>query len=334
MLSYIAVFGAKCRVLSLASLFLFLSFSPLSQAASRSEAGVYPSANDLLNRLVNAVRSSSYQGRFTYEHSGKLELLEVSHAIINGVEYERVNRLNGERQQLVKSGREASCESLGSIVFKGGSLPLPDGFNTQLNKFYQARVLRSERIAGRETWVLELRPKDQHRHIQVISIDKDGGLPLRVLVVSLKGAVLERLHFVSLDLDKQFSLADFKTDATVNRLDGNNGCQATIVEAQSPWRPAWIPAGFMLSHYHYSEIDGHMETYTDGVASFSIFVSPSAATKDGQALASSVFAVKRGATIIVSSSLNSDVAINVTVLGELPRSALSKILSSVRPQRS
>lgn len=334
MLSYIVFFGARCRALSLIFLFLFLSFSPLSLAVSNSDnAGVYPSASDLLNRLTNAVRSSNYQGRFTYEHSGKLELLEVSHAIIDGVEYESVNRLNGERQLFVKSGREESCESLGSIVFKGGSLPLPDGFDTQLSKFYQSRVLRSERIAGRETWVLELRPKDQHRNIQVISIDKDGGLPLRVLVISLKGEVLERLHFVSLDLDKQFSLADFTTDRVVKRLAGK-GCQKAITEAQSPWRPAWIPAGFLLSHYDYSEADGHMETYTDGVVSFSVFVRPNSVAKNGQIMASSAFAVKRGATVVVSSSLNGDPAISVTVLGELPGSALNKILSSVRSQRS
>lgn len=299
-----------------------------------------PDVQQLLTKVSDALRSSNYQGRLTYEHSGKLEVIEIAHAVKQGIEHERVVYLNGPERQVDKTGRSVGCTTLGSQLL-GGRIIRHSGlgadFGTvQLNNAYSYQMLGSERVAGHLSWVLEFVPKDTHRHGLILAVDQVSFLPTKILVIASGRKVLERLHFVSLDTDIAFEQAGFDSlSESSSAVDIGTNIGADVDEecadvqsvvSASLWQPQWVPSGFILSNYRYSDKDGHMETYTDGLAAFSVFSKPSDTSSVGF-----TSGIKKGATVIVMSLLpESSPVIQVSVLGEIPKHTANRILASVK----
>lgn len=286
----------------------------------------------ILSDMSVAMKDANYRGRVTYEHSGKLEVFEVVHGVIDGREYERLIHLNGPQRDLAKTAPANNCDTFGGRLLRGVGVRLPDGRSTYLKEHYKVRVIGTDRVAGREAWGLQLFPRDENRHGIIMSVDKLSGLPLRALVLSSQRAVLERLHFVSLDTDITLGLEEFSRPADQGEASSLDECRdLSRPIAGSSWKPAWLPPGFVLSGYSYSDRDGHMETYTDGLASFSVFVKSVASSANTHNRVPVSPGIKRGATVIVM-SLNKDTSppVHITVLGEIPRSAAAKIASTIQ----
>ncbi len=297
-----------------------------------------PDIKQLLSKVSDAVSQSNYHGRLTYEHSGRLEVIEISHAVSQGFEHERVVYLNGPDHQIYKKGRTASCASLGSRLL-GGSVIDSEGLNpsgqVQLNDAYDYKMMGEERVAGKLSWILQFVPKDEHRHGLILAVDQHSFLPTKILTISGGRKVLERLHFVSLDTDLKFESAQFegfdKSELPVGNNVSCSGLQSVV--SASVWQPSWIPSGFILSSYQFSEKDGHMETYTDGLAAFSIFSKPTAESNFALLAGLHAGGVKKGATVVVVGAMpESKPVVQVSVLGEIPQQTANRILASVKPK--
>lgn len=295
-----------------------------------------PDIKQLLSQVSDAVSQSNYHGRLTYEHSGRLEVIEISHAVSQGVEYERVVYLNGPDHQIYKKGRTAACATLGSRLLSGSlvdSASLSSGGQVQLHDAYDYQMMGEERVAGKLSWILQFVPKDEHRHGLILAVDQHSFLPTKILTISGGRKVLERLHFVSLDTDLKFESAQFEGfDETELSVRNNVNCpELQSVVSASVWQPSWIPSGFILSGYQFSEKDGHMETYTDGLAAFSIFSKPSAESNFALLAGLHAGGVKKGATVIVVGAIpESKPVVQVSVLGEIPQHTANRILASVK----
>ncbi len=307
-----------------------LSLDVFAQVSSSSESP--PQVTELLANVANAIRSGNYKGRLTYEHSGKLEVVEISHGVREGVEFEQVLYLNGPERQLNPVHKAVNCLSVGGHLMAGGMferLGLPA---SALNQSYEYHILGSERVAGHMSWVLQLVPKDADRHGVILAIDKQSFLPTKSLFVTNGRKVLERLHFVSLDTDVKFDDAFFSGDTkSIGReARAKTSCEppSKLVSSKATLHPAWLPAGFVLSGYHYSDEDGHMETYTDGLVAFSVFVKP---VSHASALnpAGTRASVKKGATVVVINTIDDSTPIQVAVLGEIPQKTANRILASI-----
>ncbi len=297
--------------------------------------GGEPSVEDLLSKVSNALRTSDFRGRLTYEYSGKLEIVEISHTVIDGVEHDRIYYLNGPSRALVKNGRSADCLNHGRTLMQGGKVRLSSGGFARLDSSYNFKLLGSERVAGRNSWVVQILPKDNYRHGVIIAIDQQSYLPTKTLFVANNSKVLERLHFVALETrDETENTADLAGqvepgEASASKLQ--TPCETDhALDSGSQWQPGWVPSGFVLARYEYTDADGHMETYTDGLASFSVFTKPIIAAGADRRIAPSTF--KKGATAAVMRILP-DIAsspVHVSVLGEIPAETASRILSSVK----
>jgi len=312
-------------VIAFSALFL----SSLSVSAQHSG----PEAQVLLANVAKALRQTNYRGRITYEHSGKLDVLEVSHSVLDGVEYEKVFYLNGPERSLVKSGRKVACETRGGKLLGGGIVQLSDGAIASIQSSYSIKMLKSERVAGRDSWVLQMVPRDNHRHGFILAIDKQSYLPTMSLFLASGRKVLERLHFVSLETDAPFTLADYGVSASpldVAKQDGTCPELNSLGDA-GRWQPAWLPNGFVLSAHNYTPEDGYMETYTDGLASFSVFVKPLNSANDKASSLALQSSLKKGATVVVMSLVsNASEPVHVSVLGEIPSDTASRIMASVK----
>jgi len=311
----------------------FISFLPIILSSASLAQNPPTNLHELLAKVAESVRHNSYRGRLTYEHSGKLEVLEIVHSVVDGIEHQRVFYLNGPDRELVKNGRKVGCVTPGSHLLSGGIIEAADGMSVaSIESAYNIKLLGSERVAGRDSWVLQLVPRDQHRHSFVIGVDQDSYLPTKTLFVASGGKPLERLHFISLDISTEHIGDDAELSVEESVFDGaDTTCgHSEALVAGSSWQPAWIPPGFVLSHYDFTDVDGHMETYTDGLASFSVVARP-VNSPVGQGLLPRNTSYKKGATVVVMGMIaNSALPVHISVVGEIPNDTAKRILSSVR----
>ncbi len=305
------------------------------------------SVEQLLSKLSHTVQERNYRGLFTYEYGGTLDTLEIIHLVRDGVEYERLQHLSGPSREIVRSGRDVNCVNTAAQLLRGGLLSLGEESHgeqrMQLHQYYNFTLDGEERVADRLATVVRLTPKDQYRHGLTLSVDKATGFPIKTLIVNADHKVLERIQFVELDLE--YNPDDFPVAATESgyvavstKQDscvGSNPIEADatiapFMDATVHWRPEWVPQGFVLSEHVYADPDGHQLVYTDGLASFSVFVKP----VDEQGPAQPSLA-RHGATVALMLALPlKKHPANVTVVGEIPAVTAEQVALGMRPIES
>ncbi len=290
-------------------------------SATRAESPV--TQNERLVWLANmskAMRELSYQGLLTYEFAGNLQSLRLTHRVADGLEYEQLEFLNGPDVRIERNGRNALCLSTGDLLLRGMQ-PLIDE-NGGLDKFYHFYNRGVERVAGREAYILHVVPKDNLRYGYSFSIDKETFLPLALLIMEDKRKAIERLQFLSLDLQPDDSwVADVGATSQVKSAP-LVGCDREVKNLS--WKPSWVPPGFVGSGRAVSESHGEIRTYTDGLAALSIFVLPMTDRVAAQGKA------QRGATAAYMQQLqHNDQIFTITVVGEIPARTAQRIANSI-----
>lgn len=322
--------------LTLATVVSLLFSALLASAANAVETE--PSAERILSKLTSAMRERNFRGVFTYEHGGSLETMEVTHLVADGREHERYILLNGPEQSMVRGGRESDCQSLAGRLMRGDLLVSADDRALRFNEYYHLGVTGYDRVAGRQVAVVQVLPKDANRYGMSFGIDLESGVLLKVLVMSRK-KVLERMQFVAFELDPE--LQPEERSALLQNSTGKS-CQPRAADEElantvepapsplSPWRPHWVPQGFTLAGSRETVEDGVVDTYTDGLASFSIFTKlvPVGPETEDKRLPRGV--AQRGATIVLMTLLPLEKAVvHVTLVGEVPENAALKVVQSL-----
>ena len=293
--------------------------------------------NELFLRMSKAGKTLSYRGAFTYEYGGMLEALQIVHGVVDDVEYELIRHLNGPKREFVRTNSELGCNTVGHHLITGGII---DG--SAMASGYQFLLRGEDRVAGRNIVVLHAQPKDDYRYGFTLGIDKETGLLLTSIVTSAEQKVLERLQFISLDVGIELPKNTFSLGEPYRKVVDSSNCGVEVVR-RSVWRPAWIPKGFVQSAYKYSATDGHIETYTDGFASFSVFVKDatmqSTLREQGAGVKLEQGLAQRGATVAMMSMVEQAGAeqagesLHVTVVGEVPSATARKISRSITAVR-
>lgn len=291
---------------------------------SVSAVGQLETVDELLQRASTSLQEKDYSGRFTYEFGSTLETLEIVHAVKNGVEFERISHLNGAKREFIRSGRDKGCVSPGGFLLRGGLISA-GGSTISLSQHYHFYIRGGDRIAGRDAAVIQAVPKDQYRYGLTLAIDKRSGLPLMSMITSARREALERFQFVQLTVGEPIDEQSLEpTDSTFARLDAEENC-GQLPQVSSGWHASWVPSGFVLSHASKDE-KGDALTYTDGIASFTLFVS---AIGDPQTVKQGV--ARRGATTALMTAMaHPEGAVSVVLVGEIPAQTAQQIVSSVR----
>lgn len=281
--------------------------------------------DELLQRASKSLQEKNYQGRFTYEFGSTLETLEVIHAVIDGIEFERISHLNGVKREFLRSGRSKECVSAGGFLLRGGLISTSNSA-ISLSQNYHFYIRGDERIAGREASVIQVVPKDQYRYGLTLAIDKESSLPLMSMITSERRNAIERFQFVQLNVGEPIAEQRLEPlDDQFTQLDGSGQDCGQVPRSPTEWRATWLPSGFVLSHVGQDD-KGDALTYTDGLASFTLFISvhhDAASAKQGLA--------RRGATTALMSVLpNPKGATSVILVGEIPTNTAQKVVSSVR----
>lgn len=297
------------------------------------------SVEQLLSKLSYTLQERNYRGLFTYEYGGTLDTLEIVHVVRDGREYERLHHLSGPAREAVRQGKRVDCVSVGAQMLRGG-LFSPRENSAPLHQYYDLSLGGTERVADRSATVVRLIPKDQYRYGFTLSVDKASGFPVKTLVVADNRRVLERIQFVDLELGIDPDSLDLESGSgergavsQVRNTCSDNGrtagasAQGDTAEPPVKWEAQWLPRGFVLSDHSYSVSDGHQHTYTDGIASFSVFIS----APENQITTQPNIA-QRGATVALMVSLPlKEHPATVAVVGEVPPVTAEQVALGMRP---
>ncbi|WP_300633765.1 MucB/RseB C-terminal domain-containing protein [Pseudomonas sp.] len=292
-------------------------------------------AKDWLTRLGRAEQQQSFQGTFIYERNGSFSTHDIWQRVQKGQVRERLLQLDGSAQEVVRVDGHTHCVSGTLVAGLGNSRDTASrSLDPQtLNKFYDLAIIGKSRVAGRNAVIVSITPRDHYRYGFELHLDRETALPLKSLLLSEQGQLLERFQFVRLNTSTLPTERDLQptSECTPVAVAPSNAPQTP---ASNAWYLDWVPPGFQLSGstsrkdiQTKSTIDSLM--YDDGLARFSVFLE----SVDGAS--GSETRTQLGPTVAVSRHLNTvDGEMMVTVVGEIPIGTAERIALSVRGEKT
>jgi sigma-E factor negative regulatory protein RseB len=203
----IATVGAVCMVGLAAA--QTTGPAPLAQPAPAQGKYTERSVSDWLMRMHEASRLRSYVGTFVVSsNTGVMSSARIWHACDGEQQVERVESLTGAPRSTFRRNEEVVTFLPQSRVFRTerreslGLFPnLLKSYEASIPEFYKARRVGADRVAGFETEVVELAPKDNLRFGYRIWSERKSGLVVKLQTMDAEGNVLEQAAFSELQLD-------------------------------------------------------------------------------------------------------------------------------------
>jgi len=252
--------------------------------------GKYPERNvsEWLMRMHEASRGRSYVGTFVVSSSGGgMSSARIWHVCDGQQQMERVESLTGAPRTTIRRNEEVLTFLPGSRVVrieKRESLGLfPDllkSSESSIPDFYAARQVGRDRVAGFETEVVELAPKDNLRFGYRIWSERKSGLVVKLQTMDAEGNVLEQAAFSELQLDARVRIGKLSRMMAVPEGWRVEKAEAVKTDAAAEgWQLRSAVAGFKpISCYKRpaagsSAPEGTLQwIFSDGLAAVSLFV--------------------------------------------------------------
>jgi sigma-E factor negative regulatory protein RseB len=289
-------------------------------------------AHQQLERMTDALRSLSYEGTLVYLHDHHLETLHIVHRIVNGRAHEQLVSLNGPVRQVTREHDQVVCELPDSVPISvrrrglpGEVLRSPQFDPDALSPNYLVHPLGSARVAGRQTEVVGIIPRDGMRYGYRFYLDRDSGLPLKSDLMGSAAQPIEQIMFTTLKvLAEEPGPAGASPAPAAGAVAEGAGAPPTADDDGDVWRFDALPPGFeVVMHDHWRDGAGvpveHI-VLSDGLASVSVYVEED--TEDG---------LTGGTRFGAIHAMGGRVAGHqVTVVGEVPAATVQAVLAAVR----
>lgn len=287
---------------------------------------------DWLNFMGAAVQSTSYEGTVIRMQDGNAEALKVVRTIKDGVIMERVVAQEGNGLEIIRKGNEVHCilPDRKSVLVEEwdeqstlfSNLPTSD---IRIGSEYDVAIVRKERVAGRETILLAIRPHDGYRYGHRIWLDTETSFPLQTQLIS-EGKAIEQVKFADITLNQEIHASALEPSYStenftwLRQTSGHNGSHIETL-----WNSDRLPAGFRVIATHEETMDDSDELvthilYSDGLANVSVFI----AARSGKLIAgparvggSNSFTVEQG-------------EFEITAIGEVPAMTVEQIATTMR----
>ena len=125
-------------------------------------------AQALLEEMTEASQQLQYRGRFLYQLGGEVSTMELSHAVIDGKQYQRLTHLDGRLVEVLQLGDEVVCLHPNGTLTRindndTGLLAFRDRLSSSIPEQYNVLVDGDGRVAGRVTTRMRVAPLDNHR---------------------------------------------------------------------------------------------------------------------------------------------------------------------------
>jgi sigma-E factor negative regulatory protein RseB len=287
-------------------------------------AGAEEDPLDILNRMQQTVRHLSYEGDFVYQYGDVLNAMHINHDWQEGNEREYLRTLTGPSREVVRDNftmAQFDQEKPASVSERRRrNAPTLVTFDPErLSAVYDFRVLGQDRVAGRQTTVVLVQPRDEMRYGHRLYIDSETALPLRRVVLDRQGKPISQLMFTSISIRGMNGKEQLPADEIA---------QGGPIQYQGKWSFDGLPEGFVMEVYDRREQDGKIESeqfvFSDGIARLSLYIEDrDVANAPGQSLV--------GPVGILGAEVDGH---RVTVVGEAPVETLKHFLKSTRLKES
>lgn len=288
-----------------------------------------------LHRMGAAVQSTSYEGTVIRIRGGEAESLKVVHQVADGVIREKVVAQEGNGLEIIRNGNEVHC------ILPDRKSVLVEEWDDQSTLFstlpsseirfgneYDVSIVREERVAGRQTRLLAIRPHDSYRYGYRIWLDKATAFPLQTQLIGEDGAAIEQVMFAEISLDKEIDASALAPSYSTEEFRWFNQSNHHVTRSiDTDWVCENLPRGFKVVSTHEEKMPGS-ETfvthilYSDGLANVSVFI---AQLGDGNSQGPSSVSGSNSFSVIVGDH-------HVTAVGEVPAITVEQIATTMRPR--
>ena len=250
------------------------------------------SINDWLMRMHEGSRRNAYIGTFVVSSGASMSSARIWHVCDGDQQIERVESLSGPPRQTFRHNHQVTTVTPDTKVVRqdkreaqGGFPPLLMSSDTAIPEFYSVKMValsRPERVAGHDTEVVVLAPRDAQRFGYRVWTEKKSGLVVKLQTLDVDGAVLEQAAFSELQLD-----APVRLDKLAQQMAQTEGYRVekpnlvkTTPAAEGWWLKSPVPGFKSVSCYRrvVGEPQGAQSAmqwvFSDGLASVSLFVEP------------------------------------------------------------
>lgn len=326
---------------------LLLLLLPFSAVGSQATATAQLSLSEWLARMSTNQRELSYQGLVAYQADGQLRSFKVQHRVHEGAEWESVEALDGSGdapagRRWLQFDHSLSCvHSAHQLLqhYLAANTAADDvegsGIDSEesLASLYTVHGGSIARVAGREVVEIQVQPRDVYRFAYRLGLDRETGLLLSLDMLDAQANVLESFRYLQLLLEPaSLPSGEAHAEAHTESVPKHASPMAIKRSAQAlrnhAWAPTWLPAGFVLAARDIEAGAASPLSFTDGLASFSVFVEPLKA--GAEAMQASM---RQGPTLAYSQGLiKAEKAYQVTVVGEVPELTARQVAGSLRFQ--
>jgi sigma-E factor negative regulatory protein RseB len=317
-------------------------------AASAERVLATAEARQWLARMHQAATAGNYEGTLVFSAGGTLSSSRVGHFRIGDQTFERLESLDGRHQRIYRVNEKVhTAFPLQQLVVierretLAGWSTTPQTVEPAALESYEMRHEGAGRVAGRETAVFVLSPRDALRYMQRLWADVSSGLMLRADVVAPGPVTLESVAFTAVEVGVKpqpetvlsgFRLADgwraLKNQQQPARIEDHGWNWARPVPgfrlAGTVLRGRTVPASV--------EGEGGLppdpmlhSVFSDGLTQVSLFVEPYAPQRHrkegaGRFGATASLSLRRGEHWI-------------TVVGDVPPATLRQFADSIERHR-
>ena len=291
--------------------------------------------NDWLNRMGAAVQSASYEGTVIRIRDGEAEALKVVRTVTDGVVRERVVAQDGNGLEIIRNGNEVHCilPDRKSVLVQEwddqstlfSTLPTSE---IRFGNEYDVSIVREDRVAGRQTNVLAIRPHDGYRYGYRLWLDTETGFPLQTQLIDEDGSTIEQIKFAEISLNEEIhASALVPSYSTENYRWVNQPARHVTRTVDTDWASEDLPQGFRAVSTHEEKMSGNDEfvthiLYSDGLANVSVFI---ARHSEGSAQGPSSVGCSHSYSTVVGDH-------HVTAVGEVPAITVERIATTMSPR--
>lgn len=285
-----------------------------------------------LNKVVTAAQKLNYVGTFIYQSGGHSETSRIIHVVDGSGEREKLEVLDGSPREIIRTNDEVKCYLPDDKVLiierrsqrKTFPALLPESVHA-LAEHYNIRKGEVSRVAGLESQLIILEPRDNLRYGHLLWADTSSGLLLRARMVDEKNDPIEQFAFTQVQIggviDKSALKSKFAARPADWRIQVAQTTETNIDAGDWQFRnevPGFKKSAGMKRRIRNESPEITHVVFSDGLAAISVFIEPITDKREKPSVG--LFSV---GGINVYRRITGEYA--VTVLGEVPPATLKRL---------
>ena len=290
----------------------------------------------LLQRIAQGSRQLTYSGTFVYRSGGKVDTSRIAHSLVNGIEMERIEALDGSPREVTRAGSEVKCflpdEKLVIIENRSSQrrFPalLPAGLGS-LPEFYEIRGGERGRVAGVVSRAVFLQPRDDLRYGHEFWMDAASGLLLKANLLGERGETLESFAFTQVKIGGPLEVDALKPRFDSERVRVQQVRATELKPEDTGWSfrvmlPGFRKVAAMKRQAAPQNPESLHVVFSDGLASISVFIEPGGSAGEAEAVSSV------GPVSVYRRQLGEH---RLLVMGEVPALAVRRLGDGIEQRR-